>query len=261
MAPTQELTRYICLFHDEKRARSAVRALEDAGFQGVNTLGNDAYSTGKTGSQTLADLHVPDRDLEHLQDGLRRGGVVVSLEAPESRSREIERIFHHHSADKIDETDLENTATAAGGAPFSAAPVAGAESTAVAADAVIPVAEESLAVGKRDVERGGVRVYRRTVEEPVREDVNLHGERVVLEYRETNRPATDADLRAGSQQIELVETTEVPVVQKVARVVEEIHVGKVETERTEVVEDTVRHTEVQVEPVEGDTSRGPVTRR
>ena len=85
--------------------------------------------------------------------------------------------------------------------------------------------------------------------------------RVVLEYRETNRPATEADIQAGSKQIELIETAEVPVVQKVARVVEEVHVGKVETDRTEVVQDSVRHTEVQVENVDGDEGLSGVTRR
>ena len=166
----------------------------------------------------------------------------MSLEAPESRSAEIERIFHRYSADKIDETELETAATE----PLSAAYAAGQP---VAGEAVIPVAAEELHVGKREVDRGGVRVYRRTVEEPVQQDVNLHAERVVLSYREVDRPVTDADLRAGTQTIELVETAEVPVVEKVARVVEEVHVGKVETDRTEVVEDSVRHTEVAVEPV------------
>ena len=100
-----------------------------------------------------------------------------------------------------------------------------------------------------------MRVYRRTVDEAVSEDVSLHSERVVLEHRDVNRPATDADLFAGDQAIELVETAEVPVVQKVARVVEEVHVGKVESDRTEMVEDTVRHTEVDVQPVETTTRR------
>lgn len=256
MAVMQELTRYVCLFHDAGRARAAVNALESAGFSGVQTVGDGAYATGMTGSQTLLDLHVPERDIEHMQDGLRQGGVVVWLEAPEGRNREVEGIFHRYSAGKIDEADAETTAPAA-----AAAPAGNTARSAVAADAVIPVAEESLVVGKREVDRGGVRVYRHTVDQPVSESVNLHGERVVLEYRETDRPATDADMRAGSQQIELVETAEVPVVQKVARVVEEVRVGKVETDRTETVQDSVRHTEVQVEDVAGGARRSDLDRR
>ncbi len=248
--PVNDLTRFICLFHDADRARAAVSALERLGVArgSISSLGDSEASTGMTGSQALTDLGVPERDLHHLQDGLRRGGVLVSLEAPEDQSREIEKVFHHYSADKIDETEI--------GTAVAAPLVAESTTGQLPGEAVVPIVQEELQVGKREVERGGVRVYRRTVEEPVSEDVNLHSERVVLEYREVNRPVTDADLRAGSQQIELVETAEVPVVQKVARVVEEVRVGKVESEHTEVIEDTVRHTEVDVQPVDASSVTG-----
>ena len=135
-----------------------------------------------------------------------------------------------------------------------AAPIAETTSSVAASEAVIPIAQEQLVVGKREVDRGGVRVYRRTVEEPVSDTVDLHSERVALEYREVNRPATEADINAGAQEIDLVETSEVPVVQKVARVVEEVHVGKVASDRTEVINDSVRHTEVEVEQIDSRTN-------
>jgi uncharacterized protein (TIGR02271 family) len=169
--------------------------------------------------------------------------------APEDRSSAIEAIFHRYSADKIDETEAET-------APYAAAPVmAQPVGREVTGEAVIPVAEEALVVGKREVDRGGVRVFRRTVAEPVSEAVNLREERVVVDRRPVDRAVTDADLRAGTQEIELVETAEVPVVQKVARVVEEVRVGKVESDRTEVIEDSVRHTEVAVEEVDETSGR------
>lgn len=243
MASLNGTTHYICLFHDADRARAAVSALERLGVarEQIDTLGAGGNSAGIAGPERLTELGVPQRDLQHLQDGLRRGSVLISLQAPESQSNAIEKVFHHYTAEKIDETEVETSA----GLPLTA----GVADTDIAGQAVIPVAQEELQVGKREVERGGVRVYRRTVEERVSEDVNLHDERVVLEYREVNRPVTEADIRAGSQQIELVETAEVPVVQKVARVVEEVHVGKVESDHTEVIQDTVRHTEVDVEQV------------
>ena len=254
MASVEELTRFICLFHNADRARAAVSALESAGFDrgGVSTLGDGESSTGMTSSQSLEALGVPERDLSHLQDGLRRGGVLVSLSAPETRSGAIESIFHRYSAEKIDETGAE---TGTGNAPLAAAAIpAGRE---IAGEAVLPVVEESLVVGKREVDRGGVRVFRRTVEEPVSESVDLHEERVVVDRRPVNRAVTDADLRAGTQEIELVETAEIPVVQKVSRVVEEVRVGKVESDRTEVIQDSVRRTEVAVEEVnEADRTPG-----
>ncbi len=63
-----------------------------------------------------------------------------------------------------------------------------------------------------------------------------------------NRPATATDLNAFQEgQIELTEHAEVPVVSKTANVVEEISVGKTVSEREEVIRDTVRKTEVDVE--------------
>ena len=248
MALNDAVTRFVCLFHQPEHARAAVQALRSAGIggDGVQTLGDEEASSTGMGIEDLTALGVPERDNQHLQEGLRRGGVIVSLQAPDDRSAEIERIFHKYSADKIDETDFQ-------GAP--AAYAAEPTGTRVEDGTVIPVAEESLVVGKREVDRGGVRVLRRTVEEPVQETVNLHEEHVVLERRPVDRAVTDADLRAGNQDIELVETAEVPVVQKVARVVEEVRVGKVESDRTEVVQDSVRHTEVDVEQVDGYVTR------
>lgn len=120
---------------------------------------------------------------------------------------------------------------------------------------VIPVVREDIRVGKRAVTTGGVRVYARTVETPVQESIDLRSERAVVERRPVDRPATGADLDAmDGRTIEVTETTEQPVVQKEARVVEEVSVGKRVDERTEEIRDTVRNTEVNVEPVQGSTS-------
>jgi uncharacterized protein (TIGR02271 family) len=100
--------------------------------------------------------------------------------------------------------------------------------------------------------RGGVRVYTRVVEQPVEETVRLREEKVNVERQPVNRPVTDADLKSGRDQtVEVREYAEEPVVAKEARVVEEVRVGKEETERNQTVRDTVRHTEVNVENLTG----------
>ena len=114
----------------------------------------------------------------------------------------------------------------------------------------IKVIQENLEVGKREVETGGVRVRSRIVSRPVEESVRLREERVSVQRTPVNRPATDADLNAFQEgQIELTERAEVPVASKTANVVEEISVGKTVSEREEVVRDTVRNTEVDVENI------------
>lgn len=113
--------------------------------------------------------------------------------------------------------------------------------------------QEELQVSKREVETGGVRVRSRIVERPVEETLRLREEHVRVERNPVDRVLTDADRTAFQEQnIELTERAEVPVVNKEARVVEEIKITKDVDERTETVRDTVRNTEVDVENIEGD---------
>jgi uncharacterized protein (TIGR02271 family) len=130
----------------------------------------------------------------------------------------------------------------------------------------VPVVEEELHVGKREVEHGGVRVNTTMREKPVEEKVNLREEHVRVERHAVDRPATQADINQAQhgRSVEVRERSEQPVVQKEARVVEEVVVGKEATQRTETVRDTVRRTDVEVEQV--DTTKtnpgaGNATRR
>ncbi len=128
------------------------------------------------------------------------------------------------------------------------ASTAATRKTTGAKDVTIPVIQEELQVGKRQVDRGGVRIYQRVTETPVDETVSLHEEHVHVERHAVNHPASEADLaglKDGS--IEVRETAEEAVIAKTARVVEEVVVGKEASERTEEIHDTVRRTDVEVE--------------
>jgi stress response protein YsnF len=115
-------------------------------------------------------------------------------------------------------------------------------------DVTIPKIEEELHVGKRTVEGGGVRVKSRIVEKPVEESIRLREEHVRVDRQPVNRPVSDADRAAFQEQdIELTERSEVPVVNKEARVVEEVRISKEVSERNETIRDTVRNTEVEVD--------------
>jgi len=134
----------------------------------------------------------------------------------------------------------------------------------------IPVVEEELQVGKREVQRGGVRVYTRVTERPIEESITLREERARVERHAVDREATEADLGNAFKEasVEVRETAEQPVVSKTARVVEEVEIGKEVAERTETVRDTVRRSEVEVEDLpasrttgsERETSRKPTNR-
>ncbi|HYD94793.1 MAG TPA: YsnF/AvaK domain-containing protein [Noviherbaspirillum sp.] len=112
----------------------------------------------------------------------------------------------------------------------------------------IPIVEEELKVGKRAVQRGGVRIFSRVTERPVQESVDLRQEHVSVERHRVDQPATEADMAAFKEgSVELREMGEEAVVSKTARVVEEVVVGKEVTQETADINDTVRRTEVDVE--------------
>ncbi|WZP00970.1 YsnF/AvaK domain-containing protein [Isosphaeraceae bacterium EP7] len=118
-------------------------------------------------------------------------------------------------------------------------------------EAVVPIIEEELKVGKRKVEKGGIHVETKVIETPVEQQVHLHDEKVSVKRRAVNREVTadDAAFREGT--LELHESTEEAVVAKKARVVEEVIIGKEGHDRTETVRDTVRKTDVEVTKTAG----------
>lgn len=130
---------------------------------------------------------------------------------------------------------------------------AGSMQRATMEQQAIPVVQEELKVGKRTVQRGGVRVFQRVTETPVREDVTLREEHVTVERHPVDQ-AIDPDQVPAFQEktFELHESAEEAVVQKSARVVEEVVVGKEVSERQQQVSDTVRGTQVEVEQIAPD---------
>lgn len=116
----------------------------------------------------------------------------------------------------------------------------------------IPVVREELKVGKREVQRGGVRIFSHVVEEPVDESLSLREEHVSVQRHNVDQPIDPSDVRAFKDTtIEMRESAEEPVVEKTARVVEEVTIGKEITNREEHIRDTLRHTEVEVENLAG----------
>jgi uncharacterized protein (TIGR02271 family) len=111
----------------------------------------------------------------------------------------------------------------------------------------IQAAEEQLHVGKREVGRGSVRVRSYVTERPVEEQVELRQERVTVERRPVERELQPGEAAFQERTIEAVERGEEAVVDKRARVTEEIGLRKDVATETETVRDTVRKQEVEVE--------------
>ena len=123
----------------------------------------------------------------------------------------------------------------------------------------IPIVEEQLRVGKRETDRGRVRVRSYIVETPVSESVTLHEEHVSVERRAVDQPLSAADDAFRERVIDAVEHSEEAVVSKEARVKEELVIRKDVADRTQTVNDTVRHTEVEVEDDRAAGTMGKTT--
>ncbi|MFC7556589.1 DUF2382 domain-containing protein [Pseudoroseomonas wenyumeiae] len=123
-------------------------------------------------------------------------------------------------------------------------PASGARSP-TSEEEVIPLGEEVLEVTKRTENSGTARVRRYVVETEVEEQVTLQRERVVVERR---RPVSDKITGEilTEMTVEVVETVEVPVVSKRARLREEIVVRTERTQQVQTVRETVRRDEVEI---------------
>ena len=237
----------------------------------------------------LSRLGIPDTEAGYYAEGIRRGGTLVTVRAEDNMADKAVSIIDSHNPVNIDEradyykstgyagydekapaytpdqimaereTYANNYATAS--MPSMAATTATAttpmSSTVNAGETMtVPIVEEQLQVGKRQVQGGGARVHTHVVETPVEEQVTLRQENVTVERNTVNRAATDADMANAFKEgtIELTEKSEEAVVSKQARVVGEVVIGKEATERTETITDTVRRTDVDVEDLTTSTT-------
>lgn len=110
---------------------------------------------------------------------------------------------------------------------------------------VIPLAEETLMVSKQVVTGGTTTVRRYTVEVPVEQQVTLYDEKVVVERRKPVKNAATGEILTELT-VEMIETSEVPLVAKGVNIREEVVVRRERTERVETVRDTIRRDEIEV---------------
>ena len=215
----------------------------------------------------FAELFGDDDHAGNYAEAVRRGSAVLTVTTDDTRLDVAREALTNAGAIDIDEQVSAWRSEGWTGNDSSAAPVMAREQSTTGREQsttpreqtargqgeredVLPVVREELEIGKREVGGGAVRVVSRVVSRPVSESVELRREEAVVERRPVDREASKADLGAFQERtVEVQEMAERPVVQKTARVVEEVVVGKRVSSETQVVEDTVRSTEVDVERV------------
>ncbi len=190
-------------------------------------------------------------DAEAYLEALRRGNTLVALSTDDKRADQAVQIMSELNPLPMDRMSEQWRQSGWKGYDENAQPYTSQDMDREG-QTVLPIIQEELRVGKRQVGRGGVRVHTRTTENPVEKPVDLREEHVNVERRPANRPASDADLQAFQEgSFEVHETAEEPVVDKQAHVVEEVVVDKDVQQRQEVIRDTERRTDVDVERLDG----------
>src|SRR5215204_2446388 len=144
------------------------------------------------------------------QEGLRRGGTLLTVRTEESNIDRVADVLNRSGAIDIDEK-IESAGQSAAGSESASAPISSPQTPQ---GGTIPVVEEELKVGKRAVRRGGVRIYRQVVEQPVEETVQLRNEHVRVVRQPVDRPVTAPAGLFENQTIEMAEIDEEPVVSK-----------------------------------------------
>jgi uncharacterized protein (TIGR02271 family) len=281
-----------CLYQDQQKASEIVSRLEQAG---ISRGGIDVYSDASDNlMNALENAGVPRSDAHAYAEGVRRGGSLIAVECDDDHVERVIDILDDDGVLDLDEQqntwrsegwqgyDASTSGGMTGGLGAAAAGLAssltGSSGTSTSrtgvgagddttrtrtdtsgGDEVIPIAEEELHVGKRQVGQGRVRIQSRVVETPVSEQVSLREEHVEVERRPVSGATPAGTLGSDAFQertIEMEERSEEAVVSKEARVVEEVVVRKDVEQRTETVSDTVRRTEVDVEDERNVRSTG-----
>jgi len=282
-------TTLVGIFDDYAKAQTAVQALSGAGVkqgdihiarnepagEGYTTYGgpnSKDYNTGTSIGDSISDFFGnlfdgdddpavrEERDL--YAESVRRGSVAVAVKVEDNMVNRAADVLNDNGAVNVDRRAAQYRS--AGYKNYDRkAPLYNDEQSktefqqyAEQGEVTLPVIEEQLNVGKRVVQRGGVRIHTRLTERPVEETVTLREENVTVNRRPVDREFSDAD-RATLNEGDFTVTTrsEEAVVGKQARVVEEVVIGKNVTEREETVSDTVKRTDVEVEEINTDAAK------
>ncbi|HWH22568.1 MAG TPA: YsnF/AvaK domain-containing protein [Allosphingosinicella sp.] len=255
------MSRTVTALYDTRAEAESARERLSAAVDVDSVRIIDQDSSGEEGGQgsSLGGLYMSNEDRHAYSEGIRRGGFLLTAEVDgDEDADEIVRILEQTSSVDLDQK--QESWRSEGWVPYSASSGFGSAQTGTSGfgaergateEERIPVVQEELNVGKRQVERGGARVRSYVRETPVTEQVDLREEHVSVERQPVDRPLSQSELESGDllreREVEMNATGEEATVDKEARVTEEVVVRKTAEERSENVSDTVRSTEVDVD--------------
>ena len=245
-------TTVIAMYDNADKARQVAQDLVQAGFnQDAIELLNGGPEATESVVEKLIGRGIDKSEAVVYANVLRRGSALVTLEAENETAEDALDIMERHGPRDLDQLTAE----------LRSEQRRPAGEIVAEGEATVPVIEEKVSIGKRQVLRGGLRVRSTVTERPVEESVRLREETVVVDRQPTDRVLTPEEREQAFQRktIEMTETAEEVVVSKEARVVGEVALRKIATEHEEKVHATARRTDVEVEEIE-PKAETPVSR-
>ena len=265
----------VAVYDTPTHADAAVKALKAAGFAesdisvfdsarlmgGKSTLSAGVREAGLWHRLFGGDVYQHEANIygETVEDG----GVVISVRVPDTEVAHATAVLDIHRP-----VDVHDRAVTAGVAPaahveaiektLDAVPLADMQQVAVspklaaAQPDVLRLAEEHLEVGKEMAETGRTRIRRFVTEREVAADVTLHEEHAEVLRKAVSDPKFVGEIDWADGEIEIIETAEHALVNKTARIVEEVGLKKIGSDHVETIKDKLRRQQVEIERLGAD---------
>ena len=254
------------LFKSQSRGEKALTELQSAHFSSAQIsevvegddapaptkLGNpsteffhDHTTTGSEFRDNLTQLGMSSQDAHYFEDGVARGGALVTVKA-DDRAAEAIAILERNGADLGSQTHA-TTATAVAPA-VAAASVAAPVTTD--ADQTIQLRAERLSIDKVRVASGTVRIRKEVITQQQNVDVPIMHEELVIERHPVTGGSVGGTI-GDEKTITVPLSREEVAVSKDTFVTEEVEVGKRAVTNVETVSESLRHEELIVNDPDG----------
>jgi uncharacterized protein (TIGR02271 family) len=237
------------------KAKNAMKVLQNSGYNvsDLSIIDRNALKSHETDHvglwRRLFGENVWDHEAAVYGDTIDRGGAVLVARVPDDEvARTMALLDVHKPLDIHDAAAKIGEKVPVEAKALVTPPIAKADAKD---PETLRLAEEQLNVGKRLFETGTTRIRRFVTERPVEQQVTLHEEHAEVVRKAIGDPSYVADIDWSDRAYEMTETAEQAVVNKTARVVEEVTLRKSGSDRVETVKDTVRRQQVEVEKVPG----------
>lgn len=262
------------LFTDQARRETALAELQRANFNSaqISEVADDHESvapkkltnpltdfftdhttTGSEFRDNLTELGMSEDDARYFEDGVARGGALVTVKADEGASEAV-AILQNNGADLGSQGRAPKTPPLTAGASPGSGKAPGASD--VIGEQTLKLKAELLAIEKVRVASGDVRIRREVVSRQETIDVPVSHDELVIERRPVTDGTVGGTIGSGEKITVPLSRDEVKIDKRTV-VTEEVEIGKRDVTETKHVSESVRHEELVVD---GDVKGKPPVR-